>query len=89
MGGERFDFLDKRDFLEKLLGWAEGSGEQSSQHQQRMCILAVLLHRRWEFFIGWDWLSWEENYNGFTACIQAGRLLGMKRSKLKIPRTCF
>lgn len=50
MGGERFDFLDKRDFLEKLLGWAEGSGEQSSQHQQRMCILAVLLHRRWEFF---------------------------------------
>lgn len=52
MGGERFDFLDKRDFLEKLLGWAEGSGEQSSQHQQRMCILAVLLHRRWEFFIG-------------------------------------
>jgi len=51
MGGERFDFLDKRDFLghaivEKLLGWAEGSGEQSSQHQQWRCLLALLLRRR-------------------------------------------
>lgn len=50
MGGERLDFLDKRDILdhatvEKLLGWVEGSGEQSSQHQQRRCLLALLL--RW------------------------------------------
>ncbi|KAJ0144202.1 Choline transport protein [Fusarium oxysporum f. sp. albedinis] len=46
-----------------------------------------------KFYLGWDSLYWEENYNGFTACIQAERLLGMKRSKLKeyimISRPCI